>query len=381
MKKIIVSVTNDLSTDQRVDRVCNTLQRNGFDVLLVGREFKNSKPINLRAYQTHRMKLWFEKGFLFYASFNISLFFFLLFAKADVLLANDLDTLPANFLSSKIKSQTLVYDSHEYFTGVPEIQNRPFVKNTWKRIERFILPKIKHAYTVNQSIAKLYKDEYSVDFGVVRNLPLKRNTTVKTKTRKELGLPENKKIIVLQGSGINVDRGGEEAVQAMEFLENAVLLIIGSGDVIDTLKTMSEKPAIKGKVVFKGKLPYNEMLEYTANADVGISFDKDTNINYRFSLPNKIFDYIQCGIPVLASRLPEIENVISTYHVGDFIETHEPKHIAQKLNEMLSDTLKHAEWKANAAEAAKTLNWENEEKELMKTYNQILSPLRRVRVG
>lgn len=370
MKKIIVSVTNDLSTDQRVDRICNTLQRNGFDVLLVGREQKNSKPLHLRAYQTHRMKLWFEKGFLFYASFNISLFFFLLFAKADVLLANDLDTLPANFLSSKIKSQTLVYDSHEYFTGVPEIQDRPFVRNIWKRIERFILPKIKYAYTVNESIARLYKEEYNIDFGVVRNLPLKRNV-VKSKTRKELGLPENKKIIVLQGSGINVDRGGEEALQAMEFLDNAALLIIGSGDVIDFLKSTSEKPGIKGKVIFKGKLPYSEMLEYTTNADVGISFDKDTNINYRFSLPNKIFDYIQCGVPVLASRLPEIEKVITAYHVGDFIERHEPKHIAQKLNEMLSDTMRQAEWKTNTIEAAKTLNWENEEINALKIFTNL----------
>jgi glycosyltransferase involved in cell wall biosynthesis len=371
LKKIIVSVTNDLSTDQRVDRVCNTLQRNGFKVLLVGRELKSSKPLNLRAYQTHRMKLWFEKGFLFYASFNISLFFFLLFAKVDVLLANDLDTLPANFFCSKIKSQILVYDSHEYFTGVPEIQDRPFVKNTWKRIERFILPKIKYAYTVNESIARLYKDEYNLDFGVVRNLPLKRNASVKAKTRKELGLPENKKIIVLQGSGINVDRGGEEVVQAMEFLNDAVLLIIGSGDVIDALKSMSEKPGIKGKVIFKGKLPYAEMLEYTANADVGISFDKDTNINYRFSLPNKIFDYIQCGIPVLASRLPEIEKVITAYRVGDFIETHEPKHIAAKLNEMFRDTMKQAEWKTNAVEAAKILNWENEEINVLKNFTNL----------
>ncbi len=371
MKKIIVSVTNDLNTDQRVDRVCNTLQRNGFDVLLIGRELKNSKPLHLRAYQTHRMKLWFEKGVLFYASFNISLFFFLMFAKADVLLANDLDTLLANFLCSKLKSQTLVYDSHEYFTGVPEIQGRPFVKRTWKTIERFILPKIKYAYTVNESIARLYKDEYNIDFRVVRNLPLKRNTSVKTKTRKELGLPENKKIIVLQGSGINVDRGGEEAVQAMEFLDDTVLLIIGSGDVIDALKNMSEKPSIKGKVIFKGKLPYAEMLEYTANADVGISFDKDTNINYRFSLPNKIFDYIQCGIPVLASRLPEIEKVIIGYRVGDFIETHDPKHIAAKLNEMLTDTIKQSVWKANTFEAAKTLNWENEEINVLKIFTNL----------
>jgi len=371
LKKIIVSVTNDLSTDQRVDRVCNTLQRNGFEVLLVGRELTSSKPLHLRAYRTHRMKLWFEKGFLFYASFNVSLFFFLLFAKADVLLANDLDTLPANFICSKIKSQTLVYDSHEYFTGVPEIQNRPFVKNTWKVFEKFILPKIKYAYTVNESIAKLYKDEYSIDFGIVRNLPLKRNVAAKNKTRKDFGLPEHRKIIVLQGSGINVDRGAEEAVQAMEFLNDAILLIIGSGDVINVLKEISEKPGIKGKVIFKGKLPYAEMLEYTAKSDIGISFDKDTNINYRFSLPNKIFDYIQCGIPVLASRLPEIEKVIVQYRVGGFIENHEPRHIASKLNEMLADSEKQSEWGKNCAEASTILNWENEEIKLLNIFKSL----------
>lgn len=371
MHKIIVSVTNDLSTDQRVDRVCNTLHRNGFDVLLVGRKLKASQPLQPRAYKTHRMKLWFEKGALFYASFNISLFFFLLFARADSLLANDLDTLPANFLCSKIKSQKLVYDSHEYFTGVPEIQDRPFVKKVWKAFESFIVPKLKYAYTVNASIAALYKNEYNVEFGVVRNLPMKKVVT--TKTRKELALPEDKKIIVLQGSGINVDRGGEEAVQAMEFIDDAVLLIIGSGDVIDELKRMSEAPKIKGKVIFKGKLPYAEMLEYTANADVGISFDKDTNINYRFSLPNKIFDYIQCGIPVLASRLPEIEKVITVYNVGDFIDNHQPKHIAQKLNEMLADEAKQKEWKANAAQAAAMLNWENEEKNVLEIFAKLES--------
>lgn len=372
MKKIIVSVTNDLSTDQRVDRICNTLHRNGFDVLLIGRELSNSKALQLRSYQTHRMKLWFEKGVLFYASFNISLFFLLLFVKSDILLANDLDTLPANFLCSKIKSQKLVYDSHEYFTGVPEIQNRPFVKKTWKAFERFIVPKIKYAYTVNESISKLYKEEYNIDFKVVRNLPVEIKNTVKTKSRNELSLPEDKKIIVLQGSGINVDRGGEEAVQAMEFMNNSILLIIGSGDVIDELKKISEQPGIRGKVIFKGKLPYADMLEYTCNADAGISFDKDTNINYRFSLPNKIFDYIQCGIPVLASRLPEIEKVISHYQVGDFIENHEPKHIAKKLTEMLFDKQKQADWKENAAKTAKILNWENEERNILQIFSTLV---------
>ena len=99
-KKIIVSVTNDLSMDQRVEKVCATLFKNGFEVTLVGRKFKNSYSLN-REYKTKRFSLLFNNGFLFYAEFNIRLFFYLLFSKKDILLANDLDTLLPNYLTSK----------------------------------------------------------------------------------------------------------------------------------------------------------------------------------------------------------------------------------------------------------------------------------------
>src|SRR6187431_640249 len=158
--RIIVSVTTDLVTDQRVYKVCNSLHTHGYDILLVGRKKKDSMPMDVRPYKTHRFNLWFEKGPLFYAQYNLYLFFYVLFHKADILLANDLDTLLPNYLVSKIKGLPLAYDNHEYFTGVPELIKRPRVQKIWKSIENWIFPKLTYIYTDNFAKRSLFVNEF-----------------------------------------------------------------------------------------------------------------------------------------------------------------------------------------------------------------------------
>ncbi len=373
MKKAIVSVINDLSTDQRVHKVCSTLHNLGYDVTLVGRKQRSSLPLAGRDYKAKRMFLLFEKGVFFYSEYQIRLFFYLMFHKADVLVSNDLDTLLPNYLISKLKSANLVYDSHELFCEVPELQGNPRKKNIWKRLERWIFPKLKFVFTVNDSIAEIYGNEYNVEVKVVRNIPKTIDqTNVKLLSKSDLGLPGNKKIIVLQGSGINIDRGGEEAVAAMQYVNDAVLLIIGSGDVIAILKQMVIDFKLDDKVKFIGKVPFEKLMQYTRHADLGLTLDKDTNINYHFSLPNKLFDYIHAGVPVLSSNLPEIKKIISEYSIGDCIDNHNPQHIADKINRILSDEALLQMWKKNTKIAGRNLNWENEEKQLTLVYKQFL---------
>jgi glycosyltransferase involved in cell wall biosynthesis len=369
LKRVVVSVINDLSFDQRVDKVCSTLTNNGFDVLLIGRKRKESIPVS-RSYQTYRMNLLFTKGALFYAFFNLRLFFKLLFVKADVFHANDLDTLLANRWASKLRRKSLVYDSHEYFTGVPEIQNRPKIKMIWEKIERAIFPKLKHIFTVNQSIADLYSSQYNKDVQVLRNVP-RNDDLKKTKSRTDLGIPLDKKIVLVQGTGINIDRGIEELLDAISIMEDTVLYIVGSGDVLEHLRARSQDADLIGKVVFIGKLPYHEMMQYTYNADVGVTLDKDTNINYRFSLPNKIFDYIKAGLPVLSSDLVELKKIINQYEIGVITPDHSPEEIKKSLLALWDNDSRFSQYKENTIKAAAELTWEKEVEILIDVYRKL----------
>lgn len=370
MKRAIVSVINDLSTDQRVHKHCLLLQQAGFEVELVGRLTPTSAPLPPRGYATKRFSLPFWRGPLFYAAYNMRLFLHLLFSKYDLLFSNDLDTLLPNYLASLIKGIPLVYDSHELFTEVPELDGRPWVKRVWVLIEKNILPKLKYVFTVNQSIAQEYNKRYGVKMTPVRNIP-STQVQFEIKNREQLGLPTNTTLIILQGAGINMHRGAEEAVEAMRYVENAHLLIIGSGDVMEKLGKICTDPTLAGKVTILGRKPYAELMQYTAVCDIGLTLDRDTNLNYRFSLPNKVFDYIRAGIAVLATNLPEVSAVVNGRGVGMTIDLVTPLAIAKAIDQMRGNPELLARWKENSILAAQTLTWENEARPLLATLKQL----------
>jgi hypothetical protein len=224
LQRIVVSVTNDLATDQRVKKICATLQELGYEITLIGRLLPDSIPVN-RNYRTIRIKLFFNKKFLFYAEYNIRLFFKLLFLKKDILLANDLDTLLPNYLISRLFSKRLVYDSHELFTEVPELIHRPFVRNIWLYIEKQVFPKLKNVYTVNNSIASFYQKKYHIPVKVIRNIaPRLKNQEIDIILAKDI--KGEKKMLIMQGTGFNIDRGAEEAIKMMTFLKDTVQILL-----------------------------------------------------------------------------------------------------------------------------------------------------------
>jgi glycosyltransferase involved in cell wall biosynthesis len=245
--------------------------------------------------------------------------------------------------------------------------SRPKVQRVWERIEGFIFPKLNYIYTVNESIANRYHLKYGKNISVVRNISPKWIPT-DVKTKSELGIPENQFVLIFQGAGINIDRGAEEAVEAMHFLKGVVLLFVGDGDVIPALKKQVESLNLTGKVLFFGKRPYHELLNFTLHADLGLTLDKDTNINYRFSLPNKVFDYMHTQTPILASNILEVRKIVEKYDIGQIIESHDPKFLAETIDAIRSNPNQLKTWKSNCIIASNAENWENETRVLESFY-------------
>lgn len=367
--KVIVSVTNDIVTDQRVARSCQVMERLGYEVLLVGRKLRHSTAID-RSYRTKRMRLLFNKKVFFYAEYNIRLFFLLLFNKVDILFANDLDTLLPNVLVARIKGIPIVYDSHEYFTGMPELVGRNIVKATWQKIERFCIPKVDQMITVNDSIANMYISEYKRDVKVIRNISSqKKYEELNGECKTNIDTP----YIIYQGA-INIQRGLEETIAAMEYIEGYKFVIAGDGDILAELKERVSKLNYNDKIIFTGRLSPAELAKYTKNASLGISPELDSCINYRYCLPNKLFDYINAHIPVLVSNLSEMKSLVTRYKLGEVIESHEPQSLANQINNMLCNRHRLNEYITNAKAASKELCWEVESKILDRIMLQVCKP-------
>ena len=367
MKKVSLSVINDLVTDNRVHKVAVSLKKMGFEPVLIGRLLPESHPVE-RDYQTHRMKLLLRKGAMFYLEYNLRLFLYLLKSEIDVFVANDLDTLPANYLASRIKHKPLIYDSHEYFTEVPELIGRPVVKAIWSGLEKLLVPKVDAAYTVCNSIAEVYQNLYKIDFKVVRNLPV---CSMLQEPKHQEKVPDQPKVILYQGA-LNLGRGVGAAIRSMAYLEGVELWLAGDGDLAIQLKELVVEMGLESKVKFLGRLPLHQLSEITQQADLGISLEEDLGLNYRFALPNKLFDYIQAGVPVLVSNLPEMMQIVEHYQIGAIAETHQRKVLAELMRDALFDEEKRRVWKQNLQKAAKELCWENEEKVLSDIYTRFI---------
>ena len=373
--KVVISVINDLVTDQRVKSTVSTFSELNYDVTLVGRKLSDSLPLyTIPNVQFKRFTFLINKGFLFYTCYQIRLFFYLLFKKTDMLYANDLDTLLPNFLIAKIKRLPLIYDSHEYFLGVPELEHNPIAKRVWHTIEKVIFPQLKFVITVNESIATLYQTEYDKKLTVVRNIPMKEAPAEFNihAWKQNMGIPLSSKLFILQGSGININRGAEEAIAAMQWVD-AVLLIVGGGDVFNQLPELIEKFKLKGKVFLIPKMPREQLLALTANCYAGLTLDKDSNINYRYSLPNKLFDYIYAHIPVIASNLPEVASIVNSHQLGIIITHYEISAIADAMNVLLQNQALYLKLKHNSSAASSVFDWQKEKLHLVEVIHSASS--------
>jgi len=369
--KVLIAVISDMATDMRVQKQARLLVEMGCDVTVIGRWKPNVIPLSIPGARIKRIRVPFKKGPGMYLVFNLLLFVHLLFRPFALCVSCDLDTLVPCYIISRLRRKKLVYDAHEYFTGQFGLAGRRFKYKIWKTAEKWILPELSHMITVSDSIAELYHSEYGVEPLVIRNIapPV---THLASHDRIALGARPGELLVIFQGSGINEGRGAEELVSAMSLVEGVKLVIIGSGDIIDRVHRQACEKGNEDNIVFLERMPWEEMMRYTMCCDAGLSLDADNCTNHRYSLPNKLFDYLAAGIPVIASDLPEVAAVIKKYDCGILLGEVRPADIAETLAELRDDRSFLMQLRENAETARKELTWEREKNEEQKFFRSVM---------
>jgi glycosyltransferase involved in cell wall biosynthesis len=360
LKRIFFTVTNDLSYDQRMHRICTTLAENGYDVTLVGFIKNNSIPLKEEKFRQKRLFCLFRKGKLFYAEYNARLFFYLLFQKIDAICAIDLDTILPCLRISKWKKIPRIYDAHELFTELKEVVIRPRIRKMWTSIETHSVPQYKLGYTVSESIAAIFHQRYGVNYKTIRNLPRLLPYSQPTK---------NEKFILYQGA-VNEARAFEYLIPAMRWV-NYRLVICGDGNFMPQLKELIKQNKLEEKVELKGMLSPAQLLEFSQQAYIGVAIAEKEGLNQYLALPNKFFDYIHAGLPQVTMNYPEYQKINSRFEVALLIDNTEPKSIADALNKLLDDDVLHSRLKENCLAARKELNWKQEEQKLLSFYQSV----------
>jgi len=360
---IVFSVVNDLNYDQRMQRICNSLVEAGYRVTLIGRELAHSKPLKNATFNQKRFKLWFTKGKLFYIEYNLRLLWHFLWNKYDIFGGIDLDTLSAHFLAARLKGQVHTYDAHEYFAELPEVVHRPFVRWVWKSVERYIVPRTRYAYTINQSYANLFKHEYGVDFEIVRNATVLRPLPSITKDT----------CYILYQGAVNVGRGVEEMICAMPYIDKKCkLYICGKGDVFEDCVQLVEQLNLTDRVVFWGFVEPAKLRQFTLKATIGFTFFTNDGMSYYASLANRFFDYFHNGIPQLCVNFPEYARINKQHNIALMLDNLQPQTIAQAANKLLQQPDLYTQMQQNCLTARKTINWQAEAKKLVAIYQNIM---------
>ena len=374
-KKVILSATSDPATDQRLYKVAESLENAGFIPIVAGTKIKRTAKIPGRIYRIKEFCMLFKKGPMFYAEFNFRLFLYLLFSKVNILVANDLDSLPANYLAYRLKrilnpGLKLVYDSHELFTELPELNGRERTKKIWINIEKRILPLIKNAYTVCQPIANYYHEKYGLCMEVIRNMPKLKNSYSKLKEPSPIEFPVNKKIILYQGA-LNIGRGIEQVIDLLPDLEDVVFVIAGTGTIEKSLHQRVIQKKLGDKVIFTGKISLEQLNQLSPKADLGLVMQADLSLSYRYVLPNRLFDFIKARVPVIASDLPEIKNIVELEKTGLMVHGLDDPELLSKIKRLLYDEELRLQIKTALTSCSTKYCWENEEPKLINFYRNL----------
>jgi glycosyltransferase involved in cell wall biosynthesis len=399
-KPTVVMLTPDRQIDRRILLSADSLEAAGWDVTIIAmpldkqasddrrvvRIGSKAGPVNrenrvLEAYRWVRdhfpmngiLMRWMKRLTWRYLVDQESFYSKLFYSTASqyaprVFVANDLPMLPvASQLAQKCGAR-LVYDSHELYSE-QEFSERE--RRRWSEIEAKYISACDAVITINQSIATELEQRYGVsEIKVIYNAErMSQATSVTRRLHKLFGLPLEKKVVLLQG-GLSAGRNLETLVAAMRYVKNPalVLVVLGDGILLRSLQKMVKRERLTERVYFHAAVPQHELLALTATADAGVIPYQATCLNNRYCTPNKLFEFISVGLPVLATDLPELRRFVVGQQIGVVGNTSSPRNIAALMDDFFSNEHRFATWKANVAAARRLICWEQEEKKLVEIY-------------
>jgi glycosyltransferase involved in cell wall biosynthesis len=291
--------------------------------------------------------------------------------EAHVFMAHDLPVLPVAHALSRRCNAKLVYDSHELFSE-QEFSN--YEKRRWAKIETKYIRDCDAVITVNPSIANELEHRYGIQHvNVIYNAERTSDPPVKQALFHEaFGLPAGKKILLFQG-GLSAGRNLEVLVEATGLVRNPYLnlVILGDGQLGDSLKNMVKARKLGDRVHFHPAVPQGDLLRYSACADAGIIPYQAICLNNYYCTPNKLFEFIAAGVPILASDLPEIRNLIETHRIGLVGDLSTTEKTAKQIDDFFSNPMRLKQWQDNVLRARQHVCWENESKKLVKIFDQL----------
>ncbi|MDE1192716.1 MAG: glycosyltransferase [Arachidicoccus sp.] len=361
MKRIIFTLTNDLTYDQRMSKICNSLAQNGFDVLLVGFKKKSSVSLSKKIYRQKRLSLFFERGPLFFIEATARLFFFLLFSKSDIICADDLDTALPVLFASALRNKKRVFDAHELFCDMHDVVTRPRIRIIWKKIERFVQPKFPVGYSANADYAAQYKKMYGVNYFTIVNCPRLVDTDIFNKKKENL--------LLYQGA-VERGRGFEQLIPAIKNM-NVQLLVCGDGKYMDELKQLAINENVLHKIIFAGYIVPEKLPEYNHEAYIGMNVNDGFGASFYYSLTNRFFDYMHAGIPQIANNNPQNKLINDQYEIAILVDEITVEAVQSAIIKLLTDKDLHARLQQNCFQARQIYNWQNEEKKLIEFYSKL----------
>jgi glycosyltransferase involved in cell wall biosynthesis len=366
--KIAYFILNSFDFDSRARLEVETLGDMGHHVEIIATAGADSVSFN--RFPIHRIAQWNHPTRKFrFLQYNMTAARIGRRLRADVYHAVDLDVLQAAVRSAgKAK---IVYESRELYTELEALSGRPAIKAVWRGLEGRLIGKADKVITINESIAAELSKRYGIGKPVViRNAaPLPQNIKP-VDLHSKFNIPADWKILIYQGV-LRRGQGLPYLLEIVSCLENMALLLVGSGPLESELKDRAASSNLADKIRFAGRVPPDELANYTAAAAAGLLFMEDVSLNNRLALPQKLFQYLAAGIPQIVSPMPELASFVETEGTGLVTPPGDPKTAAGLISDFLCNERNYRQARANCASSASRNNWALESLKLRKVYEDL----------